>query len=92
MFHYRFVYLILISYEYHPLKDRFIVLTNVAKNYCQLDSGALVVIDRMNKDFHEYLDKFVIVFLDDNLIYLDKEQLHEEHLRLVLEVLRRNKL
>lgn len=40
----------------------------------------------MNKDFHEYLDKFVIVFLDDIFIFLDKDQHNEEHLKLVLEV------
>ena len=46
----------------------------------------------MNRVFHEYLDEFVIVFVDDILIYSDNEELHEKHLRMALEVLRKNKL
>jgi hypothetical protein len=38
----------------------------------------------MNKVFMEYLDKFVVVFIDDILIYSRSEEEHEEHLRLVL--------
>ena len=48
--------------------------------------------DLMNRVFHEYLDEFVIVFVDDILIYSDNEELHEKHLRMTLEVLRKNKL
>nr|GFA12280.1 reverse transcriptase domain-containing protein [Tanacetum cinerariifolium] len=39
-----------------------------------------------------YLDKFVIVFSDDILIYSKNEQEHEEHLKLILELLKREKL
>jgi hypothetical protein len=46
----------------------------------------------MNKVFIEYLDKFVVVFIDDILIYSKMEAEHEEHLRLVLEKLRANQL
>jgi hypothetical protein len=46
----------------------------------------------MNKVFMEYLDKFVVVFIDDVLIYSKIEEEHEEHLRLVLEKLRANQL
>jgi hypothetical protein len=46
----------------------------------------------MNKVFMEYLDKFVVVFIDDILIFSKTEEEHEEHLRLVLEKLRSNKL
>jgi hypothetical protein len=38
----------------------------------------------MNKVFMEYLDKFVMVFIDDILIYSRSEEEHEEHLRLPL--------
>jgi hypothetical protein len=42
----------------------------------------------MNGIFRGYLDKFVIVFLDDILIYSKSEKEHEKHLRMVLQVLR----
>ena len=38
----------------------------------------------MNKIFMEYLDKFVIVFIDNILVYSKNEEEHEGHLRLVL--------
>jgi hypothetical protein len=41
----------------------------------------------MNKVFMEYLDKFVMVFINDILIYSRSEEEHEEHLRLVLKKL-----
>jgi hypothetical protein len=46
----------------------------------------------MNKVFMEYLDKFVVVFIDDILVFSKTEEEHEKHLRLVLEKLRSNKL
>jgi hypothetical protein len=39
----------------------------------------------MNKVFMEYLDKFVVVFIDDIFIYSRSEEEHEEHLRLALQ-------
>jgi hypothetical protein len=42
--------------------------------------------------FQSYLDKFVIVFLDDILIYSKSEEEHEQHLRMVLQVLREHQL
>jgi hypothetical protein len=46
----------------------------------------------MNKVFMEYLDKFVMVFIDDILIYSRSEVEHEEHLHLVLQKLRDHRL
>jgi hypothetical protein len=46
----------------------------------------------MNKMFMEYLDKFVVVFIDDILIFSKMEEEHEKHLRLVLEKLRSSQL
>jgi Reverse transcriptase (RNA-dependent DNA polymerase). len=46
----------------------------------------------MNKVFMEYLDKFVVVFIDDILIYSQSEEDHQHHLRLVLGKLREHQL
>jgi hypothetical protein len=46
----------------------------------------------MNKVFMEYLDRFVVVFIDDILVFSKTMQEHEEHLRQVLEKLRSNQL
>jgi hypothetical protein len=46
----------------------------------------------MNKVFMEYLDKFVVVFIDDILILLKTEEEHEMHLRLVLQKLKAHQL
>jgi hypothetical protein len=46
----------------------------------------------MNKVFMEYLDKFIVVFIDDILIFPKMEEEYEKHLRLVLEKLRSNKM
>jgi hypothetical protein len=46
----------------------------------------------MNKVFMEYLDKFIVVFIDDILVYLRSEEEHEEHLRLALQKLSEHRL
>ncbi len=46
----------------------------------------------MNKVFMEYLDKFVMVFIDDILVYSKNEEEHEEHLHLVMQKLRDHRL
>ena len=46
----------------------------------------------MNKVFIEYLDKFVVVFIDNILVFSKIEVEHEEHMRLVLQKLREHQL
>ncbi|KAL4023731.1 hypothetical protein IC575_017494 [Cucumis melo] len=57
-----------------------------------LTNAPAVFMDLMNRVFKEFLDSFVIVFIDDILIYSKTEAEHEEHLHQVLETLRANKL
>ena len=46
----------------------------------------------MNSVFSRYLDKFVLVFLDDILVYSKNEKEHEENLRLTLQLLREHQV
>nr|GEX57529.1 putative reverse transcriptase domain-containing protein [Tanacetum cinerariifolium] len=48
--------------------------------------------DLMNRVCKPYLDKFVIVFIDDNLIYSCNKEEHANHLRIILELLKKEKL
>ncbi|GJW69482.1 reverse transcriptase domain-containing protein [Tanacetum coccineum] len=51
-----------------------------------------VFMDLMNRVCKPYLDKFVIVFIDDILIYSRNKEEHANHLRIILELLRKEKL
>ena len=57
-----------------------------------LTNAPTAFMDLMNKVFHKYLDKFVIVFIDDILVYSKSWAKHEHHLKLVLQRLREKKL
>nr|CAN83956.1 hypothetical protein VITISV_029615 [Vitis vinifera] len=57
-------------------------LTNAPTMFCTL----------MNKIFHPYLDKFVVVYLDDIVIFSNTLKKHVEHLRKVFKILRQNEL
>lgn len=48
--------------------------------------------DLMNRVFCDYLDQFVVVFIDDILIYSHNVDEHAQHLRIVLQTLREKKL
>ncbi|GKE84615.1 reverse transcriptase domain-containing protein [Tanacetum coccineum] len=54
--------------------------------------GLTVFMDLMNRVFKPYLDKFVIVLIDDILIYSRNKEEHANHLRLILELLKKGKL
>ncbi|KAL0437635.1 UNVERIFIED_CONTAM: Retrovirus-related Pol polyprotein from transposon.6 [Sesamum radiatum] len=57
-------------------------LTNVAPAFMAL----------MNRTFHEYLDQFVIIFIHDILVYSRSMEEHEQHLRIVLQILKEKEL
>ena len=57
-------------------------LTNAPKKF----------MDLMNSVFRPYLDQFVVVFIDDLLVYSKDEKEHEQHLKIVLQTLREKKL
>ena len=59
---------------------------------CSSDLALAAFMDLMNRVFHEYLDRFVIVFIDDILIFSKSMEEHEEHLRNVFQILREKKL
>src|SRR4051812_5516213 len=67
------------SYEYTVMSFG---LTNAPATFSRL----------MNYIFMEYLDKFVVVYLDDILVYSKNDEEHAEHLRLILTKLREHKL
>jgi len=51
-----------------------------------------VFMEYMNRTFHDYFDRFVVVFINDILIYSKTEEEHAEHLKIVLQVLKEKKL
>ncbi|GKC83729.1 putative reverse transcriptase domain-containing protein [Tanacetum coccineum] len=57
-----------------------------------LTNAPAVFMDLMNRVCKPYLDKFVIVFIDDILIYSKSKGEHAEHLKLILELLKKEKL
>ena len=57
-----------------------------------LTDTPIMFIDIMNKVFQPYLDKFVVVFINEILVYSHFREEHEQHLRIMLETLRTNKL
>ncbi|GJS06994.1 putative reverse transcriptase domain-containing protein [Tanacetum coccineum] len=57
-----------------------------------LTNAPAVFMDLMNRVCKPYLDKFVIVFIDDILIYSKNKKEHEEHIKLILRLLKKEKL
>lgn len=52
----------------------------------------LPLMDLMNRIYKPHLNKFVVIFVDDILIYSKSQEEHEEHLRTALHLLRLNQL
>ncbi|KAJ8770542.1 hypothetical protein K2173_018033 [Erythroxylum novogranatense] len=57
-----------------------------------LTNAPTTFMDLMNRVFKSFLDQFIIVFIDDILVYSKSDEQHEEHLRITLETLRSNEL
>ncbi|XP_072094155.1 uncharacterized protein [Arachis hypogaea] len=53
---------------------------------------ALIELENMNRVFRPFLDKFVVIFIDDILVYSKTAKEYEEHLRIVLQILKEQKL
>ena len=58
----------------------------------RIDECSSGFMDLMHRVFQPYLDQFVVVFVDDILIYSQYEEEHEDHLRIVLQALRDHQL
>ena len=58
----------------------------------RLTNAPTYFMNMMNKVFMDELDRFVVVFIDEILIYSETTKEHEKHLRIVLEKLRQNQL
>ena len=58
----------------------------------ELTNALVAFMDLMNRVFHPYLDQFVIVFIDDILVYSKNIEEHACHLRIVLQTLKDHEL
>jgi hypothetical protein len=89
------------GYHQVRIKDEYINKTTFRTRYGHyeftvvpfgLSNAPAVFMSLMNGIFKDYLDKFVIVFMDDILVYSRTEEEHKQHLRTVLQVLREHQL
>ena len=57
-----------------------------------LTNAPVIFVDYMNRIFRPYLDQFVVVLIDDILIYSKTKEEHEQHLRIMLHILKEKQL
>ena len=57
-----------------------------------LTNAPATFMDLVNRVFRPYVDQFLVVFIDDILVYYKDAQKHEQHLKIVLQTLREKKL
>ena len=57
-----------------------------------LTNASTAFMDLMNRVFRPYVDQFIVVFLEDILVYSKDQESHDTHLRVVLETLRKEQL
>lgn len=58
----------------------------------ELTNAPTTFMDLMNRMFKTFLDSFIIVFIDDFLMYFPSKKDHEKHLQIILQTLRREQL
>nr|GEV99087.1 hypothetical protein [Tanacetum cinerariifolium] len=98
-----YFYKIDLQSSYHQLRvhEKYILKTAYRTRYGHFDftvipfrltNAPTVFMDLMNRIYKPYLDKFVIVFIDDILIYSKTKEDHKVHLKLVLEFLKKERL
>ena len=58
----------------------------------ELTNAPVAFMDLMHRVFQPYIDQFIVVFVDDILIYSKFEEVHKGHLRIVLQILRDHQL
>ena len=89
------------GYHHVRIKDEDIFKTTFRTRYGHyefvimpfgLTNAPAIFMCLMNNIMHKYLDKFVVVFIDDILIYSKMEEEHKEHLKIVLQELREQQL
>nr|GEV88166.1 putative reverse transcriptase domain, ribonuclease H-like domain, aspartic peptidase domain protein [Tanacetum cinerariifolium] len=97
----KFIQIPINGYHQLKVKDEDIPMTAFITRYKHyefhvmpfgLTNTPAVFMDLMNHVCKPYLDKFVIVFIDDILIYSCNKEEHTDHLRIILELLKREKL
>ena len=57
-----------------------------------LTNAPTTFMDLLNRIYKDYLDQFIVVFVDDILVYSKTREEHEVHLRIALQILRENEI